>query len=131
MGVYGNFLTAFPELHRSIKVWTKVDHSDERTIRAIFLDDKADGIRRKKFTSGNSALDMYDDAELYVSKKWSDSITVGDFLEHPEKKYMMRVVHEKEFNFAAGYTLFGIERVGGSTPDQTAPLEVKEAYFAN
>lgn len=130
MGVYGNFMTAFPELMRRLTVWSKKDESDSRIIRGILLDDTADGIRRKKFTSGNTAMDMYDDAILYTDIKYRDKIQVGDYLRHPDQHYMMRVCHEREYNFAAGYEAWDVERVGGSTPEQTEELSVREAYFA-
>lgn len=128
-GVYGNFLTAFPELMQPVMVWTKKDGSDKRTIRAILLDDTADGIRRKKYTSGNTALDIYDDAILYIDAIYIGYVNVGDYFYHPNNGYMMRICHQREYNQAAGYEAWDVEKVGGTTPEQTNKLNVKEGYI--
>lgn len=130
MGVYGNFLTVFPELMQTITVWTLKDHSDERKVRCIYADTLPDGIRRKKFTSQNTAQDLFEDAQIYVDTRYAKWIGVGDYFRNPNQDYMMRVVAQREYNYAAGYIVFNVERVGGTTPDQTGELKVKEAYFA-
>lgn len=130
MAAYGDFLSVFPELKRLILIWTKKDHSDERSIRGILLDDSAGGIRRKKFTSGNTAMDMYDESVLYVETRYKDRVHIGDYFHHPDESYLMRVCHQREFNFAADYIAWDVERVGGSTPDQDQELHVEGGYIA-
>ena len=130
MGVYGNFLTPFPELKERIVVWTKEDRSDERTIIAIYMTTGGGGIKRKKYTSGNTALDIQDSDDLYVSTKYDGQIKVGDYFKRPRSAYIYRVVNRKPYDMAAGYQWYDVERVTGATPDKDEPLPVKEGYFA-
>lgn len=130
MGVYGNFLTHFPELKERITVWTKDDHSDEHVIVAIYMTTGGGGIKRKKYTSGNTALDIQDTDDLYVSYRYNSGIKVGDYFKRPRSEYIYRVVNRKPYDTAAGYQWYDVERVTGATPDKDQPLPVKEGYFA-
>ena len=130
MGVYGNFLTPFPELKERLTVWTLDDRSDERTIIGIYMTTGGGGIKRKKYTSGNTSLDIQDSDELYVSHKYDDKIKVGDYFLRGKDSRIYRVINEKPYDMAAGYHWFDVERVTGATPDKNVPLPVKEGYFA-
>lgn len=130
MGVYGNFLTAFPELMETVQVWTKPDKSDIRLIRCMFVDDKMRGLARRKYTSGNTAHDIEDDDTMYVSAKYVGKIGVGDYFHRTGSPYTERVIRGEDYKKQAGYRMYMTERVTGATADKDQALPVKEAYFA-
>lgn len=130
MGVYGNFLLAFPELKERIKVWSKEDHSDERNIVAIYMTTEGGGIKRRKYTSGNTSLDIVDSDDLYVDYKYKSFINVGDYFQRKNDPFTYRVISCKPYDRASGYLWFDVERVTGATSDKDEALPVKEGYFA-
>lgn len=130
MGVYGNFLSAFPELMETVQVWTKQDKSDIRLIRCMFVDDKMRGLARRKYTSGNTAHDIEDDDTMYVSVKYKDKIHVGDYFHRTGSPYTERVMRGEDYIKQAGYKMYMTERVTGATADKDQSLPVKEPYFA-
>lgn len=129
-GVYGDFIENFMELYELHEVWTKEDKSDIRKINAVYLPDKGDGIKRRKYTSGNTALDIQDVDTIYVSVAFKDKVKVGDYIQKVGDPYFMRIVNNVPYLKAAGYMVFAVERVTGSTPDKDEQLGVKEGYFA-
>lgn len=129
-GVYGNMLAAFPELLRTITVWTAEDKSDERTIRAVFLPTRGDRLEYQKYSSRGKAIQYYEDDHLFVSYAQRKKVDIGDFFYEPEGKYIHRIVGEMNLTFAGGYSCFVTERVTGATTDQQEELKVKEATFA-
>lgn len=130
MSVYGGFLTAFPELHRSLKVFTKEDKSDIRTIRAVYMPTRGDRLERQKFTSRGKALQYFEDDSLFVGKAFIDKIRVGDYFYSPNDETLQKVVGQAEWQFEGGFTRFVTERVTGTNVDQQDELKVKEAQFA-
>lgn len=123
-------MTAFPELMETVTVWTKVDKSDERKIRCMFVDDKMRGMARRKYTSGNTALDIEDDDTMYVSARYANKIGVGDYFQRALSPYIERVMRSEDYIKQAGYKMFMTERVTGATYNKDQSLPVKEAYFA-
>lgn len=130
MGVYGNFLTVAPELKERITVWSEDDHSDERTVVAIYMTSQGSRIKRRKYTSGNTSLDIKGEDTLFVSSKYQEQIHEGDYFKRQKCDYTYRVVHKAPYDLAAGYQIYTVERVTGATPDKDQPLPVKEGYFA-
>lgn len=129
-GVYGSFIENFQELMESFYVWTKEDKSDIRNVRAIYMPNRGSGLKRRKYTSGNTAIDIVDDDEFYISCKYNNNVKVGDYVEKIGSNIIMRLTTLTSYDKAAGYNVFKIERVTGATPDKDQPLVVKEAYFA-
>lgn len=129
-GVYGDFVENFMELYEVHNVWTKEDRSDIRKISALYLPTKGDGIKRRKYTSGNTALDIQDIDVIYVSAAFKDKVKVGDYIQKVGDPYFMRIVNDVPYLKAAGFMVFAVERVTGATPDKDKPLGVKEGYFA-
>ncbi len=136
MGVYGNFLSAFPELTRKIQVWTKQDKSDIRTIAGVYLPTKGDKLKRWQYSkaqglgrAGGSAIDYSDDDILYVDSRWCDRIAVGDYLGDPDGKDIHRVMGERDFAHAGGFKVFATERLTGATVEDTEELKIKDADF--
>lgn len=129
-GVYGDFIEYFQELYEPHDVWTKEDRSDTRRITAVYLPNKGDGIKRRKYTSGNTALDIQDTDVIYVSAAFKNKISVGDYIQKVGDPYFMRVTNNIPYIKAAGYMIFAVDRVTGPTPDKDEPLGVKEGYFA-
>lgn len=130
MGVYGNLLTAFPELYRRIEVWTSPDKSDIRTITGVYLPTKGDKLKRWKFSNRGSATDYSDDDQLFVSQTFRDKVHVGDYFYDPDEHDLHRVMGEQDFNHPGGFIVFSTEHVTGATADHTEELQVKEATFA-
>ena len=130
MSVYGNSLLAFPELKERLKVWTKEDRSDERSIVAVYMTTEGGGVKRRKYTSGNTSLDIVDSDDLYVDHRYKNLINVGDYFQRKNDSFIYRVINRKPYDIAAGYLWFDVERVTGATLDKNEALPVKEGYFA-
>jgi hypothetical protein len=130
-GVYGTFLEHFSELNERCDCWNAEDASDKFQIIAVYMPTSGSGIKRRKYTSGNTGLDVTESDQLYVTDTWCKQLKEGTYirrLEHPE--FVMRLVNEVPYEKAAGYHVWEIERVTGTTIDKQEDLEVKEGYFA-
>lgn len=130
-GVYGDFAEVFPELRERCTVWNKEDASDASDIIAIYMPNEGGGIKRRKYTSGNTGLDIVESDDFYVECRFDKVCKVGTYVrrkDHPE--WVMRLTNDIGYEKAAGYHLFKIERVTGATIDKTEDLKVKEGYFA-
>lgn len=130
MSVYGGFLTAFPELMRTIEVFTKEDKSDLRHIRGVYMPTRGDKLDRQKFTSRGKAVQYFEDDCLFVSWTYKDVVDIGDYFYEPIEKHLSRIVGRADWSFEGGFIRFVTERVTGANVDTTERLEVKEAQFA-
>lgn len=129
-GVYGSFYEEFPELVERFHVWTAEDRSDERLITGIYIPTKGSGIKRRKYTSGNTALDITDVDEIYISRKYDGQVKEGDYIQKINDNLIMRITNNVPYDRAAGYRVYKVELVTGTTYDKDQPLKVKEATFA-
>lgn len=129
-GVYGSFYEEFPELVERFYVWTAEDRSDERLITGIYIPTKGSGIKRRKYTSGNTALDITDVDEIYISRKYDGQVKEGDYIQKINDNLIMRITNNVPYDKAAGYKVYKVELVTGTTYDKDQPLKVKEATFA-
>lgn len=129
-GVYGSFIELFPELFESFHIWTLEDKSDLRTVRAILMPSKGDSLKRKKYTSGNTALDILRSDDFYISRKYDSQVKIGDYVQHIGDNSIMRLTGEVPYDRPAGYRIYNIELVTGSTPDKNESLNVKDPYIA-
>lgn len=129
-GVYGSFYEEFPELVERFHAWTAEDRSDERLITGIYIPTKGSGIKRRKYTSGNTALDITDVDEIYISRKYDGQVKEGDYIQKISDNLIMRVTNNVPYDRAAGYRVYKVELVTGTTYDKDQPLKVKEATFA-
>lgn len=136
MGVYGNFLSAFPELYRTIEIWTKPDKSDIREIAGVYLPTKGDKLKRFNFANkagmsdyNATAIDYIDDDQLFISQTFRDKVVIGDYFYDPDEHDIHRIIGEIDFMHAGSFKVFTTERVTGATVDQTEKLVVKEARF--
>ena len=126
--VYGDFLACFPELNESIEVWTE-DTDDIRNITAIFIPSGGSDIKRRKYTSGNTSLDITDEDLLYVHVSYLPQISTGDYFRRTDK-IIWRVVGKLDYAVPADYNVLRVAKVTGATQEQRDPLPVKEGYFA-
>ena len=110
-GVYGSFYEEFPELIERFHVWTAEDRSDERLITGIYIPTKGSGIKRRKYTSGNTALDITDVDEIYISRRYDGQVKEGDYIQKISDNLIMRITNNVPY-------------------DKDQPLKVKEATFA-
>ena len=129
-GVYGSFIENFPELYESFIVWTKEDKSDVRTVRGIYMPSDGDTIKRRKYTSGNTALDIKEVDEFYISRKYDNYIKTGDYIQKVKDNIIRRLTGMVPYDKAAGYRIYVVERVTGTTTDKNEELSIKEATFA-
>lgn len=130
-GVYGDFVECFPELRELCDAWNTEDASDITRIIAIYMPNEGGGLRRRKYTSGNTALDVVENDDFYVACAYDNVCRVGTYIRrinHPE--WVMRLTNDVGYDLAAGYHVFKIERVTGANIDKTEDLDVKEGYFA-
>lgn len=130
MGVYGNLLAAFPELMRTIRIWTKADQSDIRAIRGIYMPTRGDRLSAQKYTSRGKAIQYFEDDCLFVSRYYISKVDIGDYFYEPEEGHITRIVGKASWQFEGAFTRFITERVTGATVDKQEPLKVKEAQFA-
>lgn len=128
-GVYGDFLSSFLELLDVIEVWTLEDKSDLRYINGAFIPGKGDSIKRRKYTSGNTGLDIVGSDSIYTFTQNDKIIYVGDYLSIPGSPYIWRVTNVQSYNRAADFIVCNIERVTGTTPENNGELKIKEAQF--
>lgn len=126
--VYGDFLACFPELNESIEVWTE-DTDDIRNITAVFIPSEGSDIKRRKYTSGNTSLDITDEDLLYVHVSYLPQISTGDYFRRTDK-IIWRVVGKLDYAVPADYNVLRVAKVTGATQEQRDPLPVKEGYFA-
>lgn len=129
-GIYGSFLECFPELMESFEVWAKEDKSDMHKIRAVYIPTGGDSIKRRKYTSGNTGLDITDSDELYISQKYNNRVKIGDYVQKVGDNIIMRLVGDTKYDKSAGYRTYVVERVTGTTSEDTKDLPVREATFA-
>lgn len=137
MGVYGNLLSAFPELYRRLEVWTQRDRSDVRIITGIYIPTSGNKLKRFIFTNrrglsdyGSSAIDYSDNDRLFIPSIFRDKIHIGDYVHDPDEMEEHRIMGEIDYTHAGGYIIFDTERVTGANCRQDDPLTIKEAQFA-
>ena len=130
-GVYGDFVENFLELREVFDVWDKEDASDKRQVIAVYMPNEGGGIKRRKYTSGNTGLDITNSDEFYITCVFDDKVRVGTYVRSVAKpKEVMRLTHDVGYEKAAGYHVYTIELVTGANIDKTENLKVKEGYFA-
>ena len=130
MSVYGGFITAFPELLETIQVW-KETKEDSKLLRVIYIPSKGEEIKRRKYTSGNTSLDIINEDQIYVKTILKSKINVGDyFVRLIDNKIIMGVTGQVSYSKAADYIVYTVQKVTGDTIDDTEKLNVKEGYFA-
>jgi hypothetical protein len=134
MAVYGDVLAAFPELMRTIHVWSAPNNAtqkqNERTIRGVFMPTHGDRLEYQKYSNRGKAIQYYEDDHLFVRGKYASMVDIGDFFEEPEGGHIHRILGQMNLVFQGGYKCFTTERVTGTTIDKTEDLKVKEAQFA-
>lgn len=130
MAVYGNLLSAFPELMRTITVWTRDDKSDQRLIRGVYMPTRGDRLKNQKYTSRGQAVQYFEDDCLFVGRSFRDRVAEGDYFYSPQDARVCRIVGKADWQFEGGFTRFITERVTGANVDQQDDLEVKGARFA-
>lgn len=130
-GVYGGFLENFPEIQERVYVWTNDRNTEERVITGAFIPQDGNKIKRRKYTSGNTGLDIVGSDDLYVYSCFSKSIYIGDYIELENIKGIRRVVDIVDYTESAGYMVCKVELVSGTTADMDEKLVLKEAQFDN
>lgn len=130
-GVYGDFIETFPELHEPFDAWNKEDASDTQRVVAVYMPNKGGGLKRRKYTSGNTGHDIINSDEFYITCNYDNIVKVGTYIRQVSKpQYVYRLTHDVGYDKAAGYHVYIIELVTGANIDKTEDLQVKEGYFA-
>jgi len=130
-GVYGDFMENFPELLETFYHWREWgDRANAKLVKAIYMPNKGDGMTRRKYTSGNTGHDMKEQDEFWINHFYDSTVKTGDYIQKEGDNIIMRLTHLMPYDKAAGYRVYAIERVTGTTEDKTEQLPVKEGYFA-
>ena len=130
-GVYGDFVENFLELREVFDVWDKEDASDKRQVIAVYMPNEGGGLKRRKYTSGNTGIDITNSDEFYITCTYDEMVKVGTYVRSVAKPTeVMRLTHDIGYEKAAGYHVYIIELVTGANIDKTEDLVVKEPYFA-
>lgn len=130
-GVYGDFIEVFPELREPFEAWDKEDASDKRQVIAVYMPNEGGGIKRRKYTSGNTGLDITNSDEFYIDNVNGAKVKVGTYIRQlSAPQYVLRLTHDVGYDKAAGYHIYVIERETGANIDKTEDLKIKEGYFA-
>ena len=129
MAVYGNLLSAFPELMRTFEIFSKPDKSDLHKIRAVFMPTRGDRLKQQKFTNRGKAIDYFEDDCLFVPFTYASKVSIGDYFYEPHEGHLGRLVGRADWTFEGGFVRYITERVTGVTFEDTQDLEVKEARF--
>ena len=90
--VYGSFIEHFSELMETFNVWTFPDKSDIRTVRAVLMPNKGSSIKRRKYTSGNTGLDIVDSDDFYIGRKYYEHVKTGDYISKVSDNIIMMYV---------------------------------------
>lgn len=87
-------------------------------------------LKRRKYTSGNTSLDVQEENEIYLHSMYSIYIKEGTLLKVSSRpEYFLRVVSDIPFDTIGGFQIHRVQRVTGSTPDKQGKLNVKEPRF--
>lgn len=130
-GVYGDFVENFLELREVFDVWNEEDASDKKQVIAVYMPNEGDGLKRRKYTSGNTGIDITNSDEFYITCTFDDMVRVGTYVRSVARpKDVMRLTHDIGYEKAAGYHVYTIELVTGANIDKTEDLKVKEGRFA-
>lgn len=128
MSVYGTFIEHFSELIEPIYVME--GNVIVKTITGIYMPLEGSSLRRRKYTSGNTALDVQEENEIYLHSMYGKYIKEGTLLKvYSRPEYFLRVVSEVPFDTIGGFQVHRVQRVTGSTPDKQEKLNVKEPRF--
>lgn len=128
MSVYGTFIEHFSELIEPIYVM----EGDVlvKTITGIYMPREGSYLKRRKYTSGNTSLDVQEENEIYLHSMYSIYIKEGTLLKvFSRPEYFLRVVSDVPFDTIGGFQIHRVQRVTGSTPDKQEKLNVKEPRF--
>lgn len=126
MGVYGNFLNAFPELKRKVDCW---NDKAKYTVVAIYFDNNMVGMRGFKTGKQNTVVDVVDQGVLYIAQQYTTLVSIGDYCRNPFTQELMRITKRLAYDYMAGYGTWQVERVTGPTEDHDEQLKVKGARF--
>lgn len=125
MGVYGSFLTAFPELFERIDIMTR--DGVRSTIKGIYIPSQGDEIDRKKETSANWVGDTSSDDSLFVSKKYAGKIDIGTYVYRENDTF--KVVKKQDYKKTGSFIVFNVQRIQGATLEQDKPLEINQGVY--
>ena len=119
MIVYGDVLTAFPELLQNLHFWEGVPEvgggykiGQEVEVSGILLNTASGQHFMSKDYGGGLALDIENEDLLWV--QYDAPVRLGLFFHHPYDGTVHRVVKQWDRNQAGGYKRFVTERVNGS-----------------
>jgi hypothetical protein len=133
MGVYGNFLDAFPELFRTVAFWDRLpqigagfERAEEKEYRVIVLTDAQANFQDKK-AGDYKALDFANHDVLYCGV--DTPIKKGMFLRHPDDGDIFTIDVALDYTFTGGFRAWGIDRVQGANGMNQQDISIKEGVF--
>lgn len=122
MGVYGSFITNFPELFERMEVWE--ENKEHIKIKGIYIPENGMSLMRLKGGIDLTGLDA-----LYVLLNESKKIKLGMFFQRKEKNAVFRIVKEVEYQRAGDYKVYLIEKVSGENDLQRGLLNIASPLF--
>lgn len=125
MGVYGSFLSSFPELFERFKVMSR--EGVNYTIRGIYIPSRGDGIDRKTESFVNWVGDISSNDNLFVSRRFIDKIDIGTYVYH--KNDTFKVVKKQDFDRIGSFTIFELQRVQGATLEQDESVNINQGVY--
>lgn len=132
-GVYGDMLSSFNELFRTVKFWeastdTGAGYQPKEIVefRVIILATRSASFQEKK-VADYKALDISNRDVLY--SRDDTPIKVGMFLMHPDENEVFRVDVPINYAFTGGYKTWGITRVQGANGMNQQKVEINSGYF--
>lgn len=129
-GVYGGFITCFPELFETLTFWSDAEGLNTRSVRGIYSPSHGLGATRLRLARKGFSNDIEGEDKVLLSYKYKDAFKIGDFFSREKSKRVYRVTGETEYRKGADFIELVVQPVAGPDKNDTSELKVKEGYFA-
>ena len=123
MGVYGNFISNFPELYETMYI--SENGEDYQSLRAIYIPQSGLSLIRNKGGIDLNGLDV-----LYVPIKYCNKIKVGMYFKRNKKSAVQKVVNDVEYWKSGDYHVFLIEKVSGHNPEMKGIVDIRTPIYS-
>lgn len=122
-GVYGDFISNFPELYETMIVWE--EGKERQKIRAVFIPEKGLSLARLK-----EGIDVTGLNAIYVPVKECSKIKIGMFFKRNEKDAVQKIINDLEYYRSGDFHVFLIEKVTGVNPEQNGILNIAKPIYS-
>lgn len=122
MGVYGGFVTCFPELYETMSAWA--GDGKPYKFRGLYIPENGVQLSRLK-----DSIDIAGYDALYIEEKHSPYLKVGMFFKRGDATAVMKIAQDVGYNVAGDFHVYLVQKVTGVNPEQTAILRLNEARW--